>query len=90
MTQLTEQQVGPNWERTRRLLAATKLYWGLGALFLVGVLSSPVSSKGNNIFLSYGNLADVFRQVSVTGITAVGMTICPWAPSWPWDRWCAR
>ncbi|WP_244423964.1 ABC transporter permease [Phyllobacterium sp. YR531] len=44
-------------------------------LFLVGVLSSPISSKGNNIFLSFGNLSDVFRQISVTGITAVGMTL---------------
>ncbi|MGH6761666.1 MAG: ABC transporter permease [Phyllobacterium sp.] len=62
-------------ERLRRIIAATKLYWGLAALFLVGVLSSPISSKGNNIFLSFGNLSDVFRQISVTGITAVGMTL---------------
>ncbi|MCX8279342.1 ABC transporter permease [Phyllobacterium sp. 0TCS1.6C] len=61
--------------RLKSVLKHTKLYWGLGLLFLVGVLSSPVSSKGNNIFLSFGNLSDVFRQVSVTGITAVGMTL---------------
>jgi ribose/xylose/arabinose/galactoside ABC-type transport system permease subunit len=62
-------------ERLKSVLKSTKLYWGLALLFLVGVISSPVSSKGNNIFLSFGNLSDVFRQISVTGITAVGMTL---------------
>jgi len=57
-----------------RLLARTKLYWGLAAIFLIGVLTSPVSSKGNNIFLSYGNLLDVLRQVSTVGLVATGMT----------------
>ena len=57
-----------------RLLSRTKLYWGLIAIFLIGVLTSPVSSKGNNIFLSYGNLLDVLRQVSITGLIATGMT----------------
>ena len=56
------------------LISRTKLYWGLVAIFLIGVLSSPVSSKGNNIFLSYGNLLDVLRQVSITGLIATGMT----------------
>ncbi len=56
------------------LISRTKLYWGLVAIFLIGVLSSPVSSKGNNIFLSYGNLLDVLRQVSTTGLIATGMT----------------
>jgi simple sugar transport system permease protein len=57
-----------------RLLSRTKLYWGLLAIFLIGVLTSPVSSKGNNIFLSSGNLLDVLRQVSITGLIATGMT----------------
>ncbi len=57
-----------------RLISRTKLYWGLIAIFLIGVLLSPVSSKGNNIFLSYGNLLDVLRQVSITGLIATGMT----------------
>jgi simple sugar transport system permease protein len=61
--------------RLKSILKSTKLYWGLAVLFLVGVISSPVSSKGHNIFLSFGNLSDVFRQISVTGITAVGMTL---------------
>jgi simple sugar transport system permease protein len=56
------------------IVSRTKLYWGLIAIFLLGVLSSPVSSKGNNIFLSYGNLLDVLRQVSITGLIATGMT----------------
>ena len=62
-----------------RILAAilnrTKLYWGLVVLIAFGALTSPLTSKGNNIFLSIGNLTDVLRQVSVTGIVAVGMTL---------------
>lgn len=57
------------------LVAKTKLYWGLAALIVFGILTSPMSSKGNNIFMSVGNLTDVLRQVSVTGIVAVGMTL---------------
>ncbi len=58
-----------------RVLARTKLYWGLIVLLAFGALTSPLTSKGNNIFLSIGNLTDVLRQVSVTGIVAVGMTM---------------
>lgn len=58
-----------------RVLAQTKLYWGLIVLLAFGALTSPVTSKGNNIFMSVGNLTDVLRQVSVTGIVAVGMTM---------------
>lgn len=57
------------------MLQKTKLYWGLAALILFGALTSPLSSKGNNIFLSVGNLTDILRQVSVTGIIALGMTL---------------
>ena len=57
-----------------RLLSRTKLYWGLIGIFLVGMLFSPVTSSGKNIFLSYGNLLDVLRQVSITGLIATGMT----------------
>jgi simple sugar transport system permease protein len=56
-------------------LGKTKLYWGLVTLIVFGALTSPLSSKGNNIFLSLGNLTDILRQVSVTGIVAVGMTL---------------
>ena len=58
-----------------KLLDKTKLYWGLAALIVFGALTSPLSSKGNNIFLSLGNLTDILRQVSVTGIVAMGMTL---------------
>ncbi len=57
-----------------KVVSRTKLYWGLIAIFLIGVLGSPISSKGNNIFLSSGNLLDVLRQVSTTGLIATGMT----------------
>jgi len=53
----------------------TKLYWGLVVLVAAGIVSSPVSSKGVNIFLTPGNLADVLRQVANNGIVAVGMTL---------------
>ncbi len=57
-----------------RTLSATKLYWGLVLIFAIGVLFSPETSSGKNIFLSYGNLTDVLRQVSIIGLAAVGMT----------------
>src|SRR5262245_54281204 len=57
-----------------RLVSRTKLYWGLIGIFLIGLLFSPVTSSGRNIFLSYGNLLDVLRQVSTTGLIATGMT----------------
>src|SRR5215210_5006082 len=58
-----------------RFVLSTKLYWGLALLLLVGVLSSPVNSRGVNIFLSPGNLSNVLRQVSNNGMVAVGMTL---------------
>ena len=61
--------------RSLRFVLSTKLYWGLALLLLVGVLSSPVNSRGVNIFLSPGNLSNVLRQVSNNGMVAVGMTL---------------
>jgi simple sugar transport system permease protein len=58
-----------------RLLSRTKLYWGLLVIVLIGVAFSPLTGSGKNIFLSYGNLTDVLRQVSITGLAAVGMTV---------------
>jgi simple sugar transport system permease protein len=58
-----------------RALSRTKLYWGLLIICLIGALASPHSSSGKNIFLSYGNLTDVLRQVSITGLVATGMTM---------------
>jgi simple sugar transport system permease protein len=57
------------------LLSRTKLYWGLAIICLIGALASPHTSSGRNIFLSYNNLTDVLRQVSITGLVATGMTI---------------
>jgi len=58
-----------------RSLSRTKLYWGLALICLIGALLSPETSSGRNIFLSYQNLTDVLRQVSITGLVATGMTI---------------
>jgi simple sugar transport system permease protein len=58
-----------------RAISRTKLYWGLLTICLIGALASPHTSLGKNIFLSYGNLTDVLRQVSITGLVATGMTI---------------
>ena len=58
-----------------RFLSRTKLYWGLALICLIGALASPHTSSGANIFLSYQNLTDVLRQVSITGLVATGMTI---------------
>ena len=57
------------------LLSRTKLYWGLALICIVGAALSPHTSSGRNIFLSYNNLTDVLRQVSITGLVATGMTI---------------
>src|SRR6516225_2448522 len=58
-----------------RALSRTKLYWGLAIICLIGALASPHTSAGRNIFLSFNNLTDVLRQVSITGLVATGMTI---------------
>src|SRR3712207_938599 len=62
-------------EALSAFLLRTKLYWSLLILLAVGIVTSPVSSRGVNIFLSTGNLSDVLRQVSNNGIVAVGMTL---------------
>ncbi|WP_414475733.1 ABC transporter permease [Microvirga sp. M2] len=62
-------------ETLSAFLLRTKLYWSLLILLAVGIVTSPVSSKGVNIFLSAGNLSDVLRQVSNNGIVAIGMTL---------------
>jgi simple sugar transport system permease protein len=61
--------------RFGRIASATKLYWGLLAVIAAGAFLSPVSFDGTNVFLSASNLTDVLRQVSITGIIAVGMTL---------------
>lgn len=56
------------------LVLSTKLYWGMLLVLIAGALLSPADSSGASIFLSLPNLTDVLRQVSITGIIAVGMT----------------
>lgn len=63
------------FDRVLGRLKETRLYWGLLAILLVGMFVSPIDSGGGNIFLSPSNLTDVLRQVSITGIVAVGMTL---------------
>src|SRR5260370_27590531 len=41
----------------------------------MGAVDLVYFSSGKNIFLSYGNLTDVLRQVSITGLVATGMTL---------------
>src|SRR5260370_13861960 len=41
----------------------------------MGAVDLVYFSSGKNIFLSYGNLTDVLRQVSITGLVATGMTM---------------
>jgi simple sugar transport system permease protein len=83
MATIAEPEVRAGGEESRggalaavlRFMLSTKLYWGLALLLLLGVLSSPVNSRGVNIFLSPGNLSNVLRQVSNNGMVAVGMTL---------------
>jgi simple sugar transport system permease protein len=78
MTSIREERVATaqvTLQSAARFLLRTKLFWGLIALFAIGAVISPVSSKGVNIFLTSGNLSDVLRQVSNNGIIAVGMTL---------------
>jgi ribose transport system permease protein len=44
-------------------------------IFICCIIFSPVSYKGNNIFLKPENLANIMRQLSEIGIIAVGMTL---------------
>jgi ribose transport system permease protein len=47
--------------------------FGLVAVLVAGVVFSPIV-KGQNVFLTLDNFADIIRSVSVSGILAVGMT----------------
>ncbi|WP_299774590.1 ABC transporter permease [uncultured Pseudoteredinibacter sp.] len=53
----------------------SKLLLGLALLFAGGIFFSPQDSAGDIIFLAPGNLLNILRQVSITGILAVGMTL---------------
>ena len=75
-TLVPERAAPRNWPAALAgFLLRTKLYWGLIALYAVGVFASPVSSHGVNIFLTAANQSDVLRQVSDNGLVAIGMTL---------------
>ena len=51
----------------------TKSLGALIAIFIFASLLSPAASDGSNIFLQWGNLTDILRQVSIVGIISLGM-----------------
>ncbi|MCI0512633.1 ABC transporter permease [candidate division KSB1 bacterium] len=65
-----------NWHAFfKKLFHSLTIFSGLIFLFGLCILLSPTSSKGTNIFLKPENLTNILRQVSETGIIAVGMTL---------------
>jgi ribose transport system permease protein len=46
----------------------------LAAIVLLAILISPTASDGSRIFLEWGNLTDILRQVSLIGIISLAMT----------------
>jgi ribose transport system permease protein len=63
------------WTTLRALLA--RIQRGLGLLIVISIalVSSPRATDGSLIFLQSGNLTDILRQVSTTGILSLGMTL---------------
>ncbi len=61
--------------RALTMLGKAKLASSVLLLLVIGMLLSPEDFSGNNIFLQQSNLSNVLRQVSITGILAVGMTL---------------
>jgi ribose transport system permease protein len=54
-------------------LRQLQAFLGLIVVFLLACVFSPVR-RGEIIFLNFGNLTDILRQISEKGIMAVGMT----------------
>ena len=52
-----------------------KPMFGFVGIFILCIIFSPVSSKGNLIFLKFYNLSNFLRQVSEIGVISVGMTL---------------
>jgi ribose transport system permease protein len=48
---------------------------GLIVILLLAILFGPHAADGSRIFLQIGNLTDIVRQVSETGVMALGMTL---------------
>jgi len=53
---------------------ALQSWLGLAVIILLAIITSPRSPNGR-IFLQIGNLTDILRQVSETGVMAAGMTL---------------
>ncbi len=47
---------------------------GLVGILILAIVFSPTAADGSRIFLQSGNLTDILRQISVTGIIALAMT----------------
>jgi ribose transport system permease protein len=58
----------------RRLLRRLQALPALIGIIVIAIIVSPRAADGSNVFLEPGNLTDILRQVSVTGIIAVAMT----------------
>src|SRR5579871_2461603 len=54
----------------------TRLQSGIGlvALIALALIISPRAPRGGLVFLQWGNITDMLRQVSEIGIIALGMT----------------
>lgn len=63
------------WSDLWRFMLRFQGYFGLGAIFVVSVLLSPVRADGSNIFLGADNLLNIARFASENGIIAIGMTL---------------
>ena len=66
----------PSVKKTRLLYAAVRFqgYLGLLAVFVLGVIFSPVKDS-TNLFLDVTNQMNILRYVAETGIIAIGMTL---------------
>jgi len=49
--------------------------FGLMAVLLIAIVTSPHSAHGGLLFLESGNITDILRQVSEIGIISLGMTL---------------
>jgi ribose transport system permease protein len=47
----------------------------LAGIVLLAIAISPIASDGTRIFLEFGNLTDILRQISVIGIISLAMTL---------------
>lgn len=70
-----ESQAIPLVERCKRLANRHQRLLVLIVIFLLAVLVSPVSRKGNLIFLTPGNLTDLVRSMAPAAVMGFAMTM---------------